>query len=475
MGGFELSAVVNADNVFLIRHSELEGRWDIDYYRPKINALEKKIRKKTTKKLKDFIVKIASGATPSVQEEAKFYSTKENGIPFLRVQNLNVSGELSLDGVKYINQDTHNNHLRRSQVSEHDLLVKITGVGRMAIASVAPSGFDGNTNQHMVVIKTGSEAQSRYLANYLNLDIIEALATRRSTGATRPALDYPALKSIPIIDGIDFSLLKKAEMQKQLKEQQAQALLDDIDGYLLNALGITLPVQDNRLEKRMFIVPFSELTGGRSDSDFYRKFYLESIKSLGTKFGAKSIKDLSINVFQGVGKDEVEFSEFTLLKVKNIKINNELDFSDTEFIASIPQQKILLENDIVSPFIGEAIKQYKFSNFSQTNGIYTVDNNTGVIRVNQDKCNPRYVCEVLNSAIGKFQIDRQIGGGGVPFLGASGAKKLLIPLPPIEKQNEIAAHISQIRAQAKQLQAEAANLLASAKTDIERMILGEVA
>lgn len=474
MAGFELSAGINANNVFLVNHSELEGRLDIDYYRPKINALEKRIRQKTTKKFKNFIVKIASGATPSVQEETKFYSTKENGIPFLRVQNLNVSGELSLEDVKFINVETHNNDLKRSQVSKHDLLVKITGVGRMAIASVAPNDFDGNTNQHMVVIKTAGEEASRYLANYLNLDIIEALATRRSTGATRPALDYQALKSIPVIENIDFSLLKQAEAQKQQKEQQAQTLLDSIDGYLLNALGITLPEQDNRLEKRMFTVPFSEVTGGRSDSDFYRIFYLESIKSLGAKFGAKTIKDLSIDVFQGVGKDEVEFSEFTLLKVKNIKINNELDFSDTEFIASIPQQKILVENDIVSPFIGEAIKQYKFSNFSQTNGIYTVDNNTGVIRVKQDKCNPRYVCEVLNSAIGKFQIDRHIGGGGVPFLGASGAKKLLIPLPPIEKQTEIAAHISQSRAQAKQLQLEASEVLATAKAEIERMILGDV-
>ena len=145
MAGFELSAGINANNVFLVNHSELEGRLDIDYYRPKINALEKRIRQKTTKKLKNFIVKIASGATPSVQEETKFYSTKENGIPFLRVQNLNVSGELSLEDVKFINVETHNNDLKRSQVSKHDLLVKITGVGRMAIASVAPNDFDGNT------------------------------------------------------------------------------------------------------------------------------------------------------------------------------------------------------------------------------------------------------------------------------------------------------------------------------------------
>lgn len=60
-------------------------------------------------------------------------------------------------------------------------------------------------------------------------------------------------------------------------------------------------------------------------------------------------------------------------------------------------------------------------------------------------------------------------------INAEEYKALLIHLPPLEKQTEIAAHIMQIRTQAKQLQTEAANLLASAKADIERMILGEVA
>ncbi len=53
------------------------------------------------------------------------------------------------------------------------LLVKITGVGRMAIASVAPENFVANTNQHMVVIKP-KNISSKYLAQYLNLDLVRS-------------------------------------------------------------------------------------------------------------------------------------------------------------------------------------------------------------------------------------------------------------------------------------------------------------
>ncbi|AHB99221.1 hypothetical protein [Francisella orientalis] len=125
-----------------------------------------------------------------------------------------------MDDVKYINQETHQGLLKRSQVAEGDLLIKITGVGRMAVASIAPEGFVGNINQHIVVIKTSDKKLSEGIAAYLNTDIGEKLASKRATGGTRPALDYKALLSIPILlDSKILALSKKAYQQKQQKEQ----------------------------------------------------------------------------------------------------------------------------------------------------------------------------------------------------------------------------------------------------------------
>ncbi len=149
--------------------------------------------------------------TPSKKESEKYYSDSSNGVPFLRVQNLQTTGELSLDECVYINFETHNSLLKRSQVLEGDLLIKITGVGRMAVAAVAPKGFVGNVNQHIVVVKTGDANVSKYLSFYLNLDVIEKISSRFTTGGTRPALDYFSLKNIPVIDGLDFWLICQKE------------------------------------------------------------------------------------------------------------------------------------------------------------------------------------------------------------------------------------------------------------------------
>lgn len=100
--------------------------------------MEKKVLAKHPKKLRDSVLSLASGATPKRDEEEKYYSYSTNEIPFLRVQNVTEWG-LDLSDVKFINKETHEKELKRSQVFEDDLLVTITG--RIASAAVAPKDF----------------------------------------------------------------------------------------------------------------------------------------------------------------------------------------------------------------------------------------------------------------------------------------------------------------------------------------------
>ena len=262
MSSYNLSPTLNKNRIFILQKSELEKRLDPFYYVPELLELEKKVLAKKPKKLRDYVVSLASGATPKTTESEKYYAEKENGIPFLRVQNLSPTGVLEFEDCKYINQETHEKYLKRSQVFAGDLLVKITGVGRMAIASVAPQNFEGNINQHVCVIRTGSKEISETLAAFLNSDIGKKLASRRSTGGTRPALDYPAMLSIPIIqDKRILQITAKVIEQKQKNEAEAEKLLSSIDDYLLNELGIVLPTPPiNTLKNRMFTTQISKVS-----------------------------------------------------------------------------------------------------------------------------------------------------------------------------------------------------------------------
>lgn len=473
MSGYLISTALNKDRVFILQKSELEKRFDPFYYVPELLELEKKVLAKKPKKLRDYVVSLSSGATPKTTESEKYYAEKENGIPFLRVQNLSPTGILEFDDCKYINEETHGGMLKRSQVSAGDLLVKITGVGRMAVASIAPDDFEGNINQHVCVIKTGSREISETLAAFLNSDIGEKLASRRSTGGTRPALDYPALLSIPIIeDKRILEITSKVVAQKKKNEAEAEKLLSSIDDYLLKELGIKLPEpQENTLKNRIYKTSINQVSGNRFDPNYHQNRHLNNLKAIVSgKYKIQTLKNITVDIFQGVGRNLTENPNYTLLKVKNIKRDNKIDFEDVEYIKDFSVNKLLMKGDIITPCIGEAVKQIKFSCFKNEENKYLVDNNTGVIRLN-NKANPDFITYCLCSSIGHLQIHRLIGGGGVPFLGSDNLKKFIIPIPPLDKQKEIAKHITNIRQQAQQLKDKTKEALKNASVEVEALIL----
>ena len=336
---YQVPHYIDNNKVFIVQRSEIEGRLEPEFYRPSIADLEKIIRGKSSHKLRDYALSVSGGATPKKTEGDKYYADKETGVPFLRVQNLNTDGTLSLDDCLYINNDTHEGMLQRSQVAEGDLLVKITGVGRMAVASVAPEGFIGNTNQHMVVIKTGNKEISKYLARYLNLDIIEKIASRHSTGGTRPALDYPSVKNLPIIKGIDFSPIDRAIEIKKQKESEAQQLLDSIDAYILNELGITLPEIKTDLKSRVFLVNRSGLEA-RLDPYYSQEYFKEAFNALARgNYPLYSIKSLSSLITSGItpksgGEAYTDDTDtgIPFIRSGNIDINGNFDFEDLLYL-----------------------------------------------------------------------------------------------------------------------------------------------
>lgn len=448
---YQVPQHVDKEKVFIINRSEIEGRLEPEFYRPSLASLEKRIRSIATRRLRDYAMYMAGGATPNKTEADKYYSDSESGIPFLRVQNLQTNGELSLDDCVYINYDTHNGLLKRSQVAEGDLLVKITGVGRMAIASVAPEGFVGNTNQHMVVIKTGDAVVSKYLARYLNLDIIERIASRHSTGGTRPALDYPSLKNLPIIEGIDFSKIDDAVAFKKQKEQQAEAVLNNIDDFLLGELSIKLPIiQSQSLQDRIFTVKISEIRDGRIDP--------KSVLFLGEHAKSEKYENIQLKQIAKIVKGD---------SISSDKVKTDGDYPVIAGGQTSPynHDKYNFKGDVITVSASGAYSGYVWYHDYP---IFASD--CSVICSKDDQFLTNYIFEVLKAQQALIYLLQQ--GAGQPHVYPDDLGKLWIPVVSLSKQREIVAHISEMRAQAKQLQAEGAEILQKAKLEVERMIFG---
>ncbi|MGL1094760.1 restriction endonuclease subunit S [Vibrio vulnificus] len=177
-------------------------------------------------KFGSFCSVVTKGTTPT----SIGYDFSEEGIPFLRVQNIKNS-TVCLDDVLFVDQNTHD-ALERSKVKAGDLLVTIAGtIGRVA---VVPEAFpEANCNQAVAIIRFDkSKFDIRFLLHWLSSDeAIRQISGKKVTG-TISNLSLSQIKELEIpLPPLDeqkriAAILDKADAIRQ-KRKQAIALSDE--------------------------------------------------------------------------------------------------------------------------------------------------------------------------------------------------------------------------------------------------------
>jgi len=449
-------------------------RHDPFHYLPKFMRLEARVAAKSSAKLRDFIRALSGGATPKAEEQEKYYADQETGIPFVRVQNLSVSGQLLLDDVKYVNHETHNGLLARSKVKENDLLVKITGVGRMAVASVPSVGFEGNINQHIARICTDSRHTSEILAAWLNTDIAETLAKRRSTGGTRPALDYGALRSIPVIfNEAILDAVKAAYSQYKQALVMASDKLDGIDDYLLNELKINLPPEpENTIANRIFTARRQELAGWRFDPYYFNIHFHSLAQAINTgSYNTTSLNRLFLSINNGIDCRDFVDKGVSYVKVADIRAF-EISTEKAQKVptSAVPERGIVRKGELLLTRKGS----FGIAALVDQNDGFAISSEVFRIELDESKVLGEYLVTLLNSGLCQSQFDREKIGAIMGSLTQAALSRIRVPLPSIGKQKAIAEYAASIRMEAKQLTKNAETELETAKRRIEAMLLGEV-
>lgn len=206
------NSTVMAQRVFASR------RWDSEYWQPKYSRLIDHLLElpHTTLDGVDF----SNGATP---RGANYPS---GGIPFLRIQNI-AKNRLDLDDVVFIDKETHEGLLKRSQLKPRDVLITITG--RIGTSAVVPKTLSvANINQHIVRARLHSKSiNPYYLSVFLNSPAGLLQTERESYGTTRDALPYYVLRRVIIPDASE-DLQKSIEAkihEAESAERRAKTLL----------------------------------------------------------------------------------------------------------------------------------------------------------------------------------------------------------------------------------------------------------
>jgi Type I restriction modification DNA specificity domain len=460
---------------FLVKKSALEKRWDPFYFQPHLVELDALVQAKTTLFLRDFVRSMAGGSTPLKSEGDQHYTNENEGVPFIRVQNLSITGNLDLTDVKHVTKSTHEGLLARSRLTGGELLVKITGVGRMAVASVVPAGLSANINQHIVAIKTNGIAQSEALAAYLNLDFVERLAARRATGGTRPALDYPALLSIPVIvNSRILDIMQRAHAEVKVFEDEAAALLLAVTNTLFQLLGIAEKKSD-ALAAKIFLRKHADL-GDRFDALFHQ---IPIFDFLGANSNAQPLSSLVSSLITGfaAGKGDQDTKDgIVQIRPTNFSEDRQLVFDRNVYVPAallddfpadrLRRGEVLFNNTNSQDLVGK-------STLFDIDGDFFCSNHITRITVDTSVLNPQFLVYVLNAYQRRQVFYRMcVNWNNQSGINVQTLRKLPVPVPTVERQAAIVEALSRIETRAFALRKNAQATLDAARQDVEKMILG---
>lgn len=456
---YALSSNIDPNKIFLVNRSKLEGRIDPEqYHNERIDAIRKLKLHNKLLKLKDVVISTKTITTDIYPDD--IYIGLEN-ITSNTGEYLPTNDKQSISSA---------NIFKKGQI----LFPKL----RPYLNKVYLAEFNGICSTEFHVFDS-KKFDSEFLSIYLRSNLIVNQTKHLMTGNTLPRLQTEDIYNLPVPD-IEITVQKniayqyrKAFVLKQQKESDAKSLLESIDTYLLDQLDITLPEQDNSLQNRIFVTPFSLVTGRRFDPNYALNF--STILSRKPKYPFVRFQDIFLKKPQyGANEEAVDGnsnSDVRYIRITDIDEWGNLRTETWKTAKKIEPIYLLNENDILIARTGATVGKafiYKETNDKAIFAGYMIR-----FFLNQEKINPDFAFYYLNSSFFKFWVSAIQRPSAQPNINSEEYKSLPICLPPLEKQIEIASHIQAIRAKAKALQQEAEQLLNEAKKQVEQMIIGE--
>jgi type I restriction enzyme S subunit len=463
---YQVPQHIDSNKVFLVNRSEIEKRLDPNpYHNERINAIKK--------------IKKAGNYLPlsSVVFFKNFTTTEiKPGDVYVGLENI-IS-----DTGEYVETTEKQSISSAAEFEKGDILFPKL---RPYLNKVFYASFDGLCSTEFHVLKS-NVVDAQYLSIFLRSSLVVNQTKHLMTGNTLPRLQTEDIRSllipIPSADNqrkiVDCYIY--ANNYRLQKEQEAQSILDSIDTYVLDELGIKFPDFNSSLSNRIFIINRKDLDK-RIDPYYSQNYFREAFAVLNScKYPVVNLRNISDLITSGItpksGGDAYTIDKeigVPFIRSGNISINGELDYDDLLYLKpeiheTIMKSSQLKKNDILIAIVGATIGQV---------GIYLQD---GEANINQaialvrlkDGNDVQFIKELIKSSVGQLSLNRLKRPVARANINLEEISTIKVILPPIEKQKEIASHIFELRQKAKALQQEGRLQLEKAKQEVEQMIIG---
>ena len=494
LGMTDFAANPNAYNVKTLKESFLEtGRLDAEYYLPKYEELTKIISSYPygCKDLKD-IVDFYRGNFIS---DTNYTDT---GIPYLRGGDIS-SNRINDGNIVYINSEYQYNN--ETICNYGDIVFAMIGsVGTAAIITKEFVGAYISNNLGLLRPKTNL-LKPEVLHIFLTSAIGKMFFEQRDMVTAQPKISFNDMADIPvpiIRQEVQEEIAQHVQKSFALRKEAMQLLenakitveqaIEMGGGNLLNINKLQeQAIQEKRLAAWLLLTEFgmlpttekenktvktckklsdSFLSSGRLDAEYYQPKYDYLFSQL-SKFATSTIGELTeIRKSIEPGSDAYQETGVPFIRVSDL---SKFGLSDTTIHLNAEDY-----NDVIRPQKGTIL----LSKDGSVGIAYKVEEPLDVITsgailhlsLKSADVLPDYLTLVLNSPIVRLQAERDAGGSIIQHWKPSEIENVVIPILPMQIQQEIA---DKIRSSFK-LRKESQQLLDEAKQMVEMAIEGIV-
>ena len=452
---YQVPQHIDKNKVFIVNRSEIEGRLDPEpYHNERIEAI-KKIKK--------------TGNYLPLSSVASF---KKSITTDIKSGDIYVGLENIISGLGEYIETTEKQSISSAMTFEKgDILFPKL---RPYLNKVFYATFDGLCSTEFHVLKSNG-VNKQYLSIFLRSSLVVNQTKHLMTGNTLPRLQTEDVRSL-LIPIPSVEIQRKivdcyiyANNCKLQKEHEAKVLIGSIDTYLINELGISLPEVRNELKDRVFLLNRSELEG-RFDPTVYK----DGIKLISSKWVNEKLSKVAFVNPGGAYKGKTADTPISFVPMEVIdETFSEITTMGETTIKQASGFTKFREGDLLWAKITPCMQNGKSAIAKNlTNGLGCGSTEFFILRPKDERLVIEYLHVILHMKCVRETAMLYFGGSaGQQRVPASFLENFNIPLPPKEKQVEMANHVYELRQQAKTLQEEGKRILESAKQEVERMII----
>lgn len=450
------------------------GKLNVTYNHPfirqKLNALENgpfPVNKLVS------ILSPANGIRYGVSTPPPILESSEKTVPFVRATDIK-NGEILVEKLLHININ-QSKRMEKCLLEVGEMILVRSGVNTGDCAIVSDS-LAGSYGAYDLILHFTNEVIPLFVSTFLDTELGRIQLNVLKDRSAQSHLNAEEVSSIlipkPPIE-IQRSLVAEIEVVRQARRQklaQADELFASTDTYLLEQLGLSAPEES---DQQTFAVRLKEVKK-RFDSHFYHPNFRNVLQTIqqATNISLGRLVQFSSETWDATSFEE---EKFIYLEISSISLlTGEVDPTETPVNEAPSRARMVVRNgDIIvsttRPHHGAiAMIDDELDQCIASTGFAVIR------RIIDDRITRTYLWCILRSQLCLRQMRQRSSGGNYPAITEEELRQVLIPIPSIEIQEEIATEVQERRSNAQQLRQEAESEWEAAKTRFERQLLGKL-